>query len=37
LGIAHPFEAATVPAIGRPLGKIDGIAQRERPRIEWIR
>jgi nitroreductase/ferredoxin len=36
LGIAHPFEAATVLAIGHPLGKIDGIAHRERPRIEWI-
>jgi nitroreductase len=36
LRIDHPFEVATVLAIGHPLGRIDGIAHRERPRIEWI-
>ena len=36
LEISHPFEVATVLAIGHPRGKIDGIVHRERPRIEWM-
>jgi nitroreductase/NAD-dependent dihydropyrimidine dehydrogenase PreA subunit len=36
LGIAHPFEIATVLAIGHPRGKTDGIVHREQPRIEWM-
>jgi nitroreductase/NAD-dependent dihydropyrimidine dehydrogenase PreA subunit len=36
LGIAHPFEIVTALAIGHPKGKIDGIVEREKPRIEWM-
>jgi nitroreductase len=36
LGITHPFEIVTTLAIGYPLGKIDGIVEREQPRIDWI-
>jgi nitroreductase len=36
LGIAHPFEIVTALALGHPKGKIDGIVEREKPRIEWM-
>jgi nitroreductase/ferredoxin len=36
LGIAHPFEIVTALVLGHPKGKIDGIVEREKPRIEWM-
>ena len=36
LGIAHPFEIATALVLGHPKGSIDGIVEREQPRVEWI-
>jgi len=37
LGIAHPFEIVTALVLGHPKGQIDGIVEREKPRIEWMR
>jgi nitroreductase len=37
LGIAHPFEIATALVLGYPKGQIDGIVEREKSRIEWMR
>ena len=36
LGIAHPFEIATAVVLGYPKGQIDGIVEREKPRVEWM-
>ena len=36
LGIALPFEIVTVLVLGHPKGQIDGIVEREQPRIEWV-
>jgi nitroreductase len=36
LGIAHPFKIVTALVLGHPKGRIDGIVEREKPRIEWV-
>jgi len=36
LGIAHPFEIVTTLVLGHPKGQIDGIVEREKPRIDWM-
>jgi nitroreductase len=36
LGIAHPFKIVTTLVLGHPKGQIDGIVEREQPRIEWM-